>query len=90
MQKTYSVHAVECDNGKTVYEVGQFVTGSNAPFSPQSKVKSIGEKPSQGPGDLWFYGIEFENGFIHRVFNPTRAVLKPDNIIVPDNKLILQ
>lgn len=73
-----TIEAVEYGDGKQRYVVGLTPTGGD------SRVKEIGEHQPQGPGDVWIYGVTFEDGSAVRVFNMTRVFYgKPQTIITP-------
>lgn len=40
----------------------------------QRGITEITEHQAMGEGDKWFYDIHYENGEIHRVFNPNSVV----------------
>lgn len=72
---------LECDDGKTRYEVGAI------PNAHTVKVLEIGQHAPQGPGDVWFYQVIFEDQSCVRVYNMTKVYIgKPKKTLIQPEK----
>lgn len=81
MARVQEIESLVCDRGDTVYHVGAYPAHKGLEHGDQ-KVKEIGQHSPQGPGDVWFYDVIFEDGSAVRVFNMDKVFIgKPKQIL---------